>query len=145
MPKICRLIGSFVIFQYKAPLNQRRLITCLPLIASMDVIGPTVVLGEGLASPGFDLGPGLRGIGPEGMVGGQAQGHETEACEIERAIVGVPVGYLRLGATETDGQVTCVVEVLLEVKHTVVYLRQCSTYLSVGELGRQFLIPCYQG
>ena len=72
----------------------------------MDVIGPTVVLGEGLASPGFDLGPGLRGIGPEGMVGGQAQGHEAEACEIERAIVGVPVGYLRLGTTETDGQVS---------------------------------------
>ena len=58
----------------------------------MDVIGPTVVLGEGLASPGFDLGPGLRGIGPEGMAGGQAEGHEAERGHVERAVVGVPVG-----------------------------------------------------
>ena len=55
-------------------------------------VGPAVILREGLSAPGFDLRPGLRGIGPERMAGRQAEGHETERGHVERAVVGVPVG-----------------------------------------------------
>ena len=51
-----------------------------------------MILREGLSAPGFDLRPGLRGIGPERMVGRQAEGHETERGHVERAVVGVLVG-----------------------------------------------------
>ncbi len=50
----------------------------LPLVAGVDVVGPAVILGEGLTSPGLHLRPGLRGIRPEKMVGWQTERHEAE-------------------------------------------------------------------
>ena len=114
-----------------------------------------MVFGEGLSAPGLDLCPGLRGIGPEGMVGRQAEGHEGQRGHVERTVVGVPVGSLGLRAAETDGQVTALVEILERVKrqsravllveHTVEHLCQGCTYLSVGEFLGQCLIPSHQG
>lgn len=50
----------------------------LPLIAGLYIVAPAVILGEGLASPCLDLCPGLWGIGPERMIGGQTEGHEGQ-------------------------------------------------------------------
>ena len=117
----------------------------LPFVSRVDVVCPAVVLGKGLASPGLDLRPGLRGIGPEGMVGRQGEWHERERGHIERAVVGVPVGCLRLGAAEADGEEARIVVILLDVEHAVEHFRQGCAHLAIAQVVGQLLIPGHEG
>ena len=117
----------------------------LPLIAGLDVVGPAMILGEGLTIPGLDLCPRLWGIRPERMVSGKSERHETQTRQVERAIVGIPVGNLGLRATETNRQIASIVEILLEVEHAMMHLCQGSSHLAIAQLLGQLLIPSYQG
>ena len=68
---------------------------CLPFVAGMDVVAPAMILGEGLAAPGFDLRPGLCFICPERMIGRQSEWHKGQTGHVERAVIGVPVDKSR--------------------------------------------------
>ena len=90
-----------------------------------------MIFWEVITFPGFFRGPFLVGGGPEGVGRRKTESHEGEGCHVERAIVGVPVGYVWMRAYETDGEESARVLVLgerrgilggvlyLTVEHTV--------------------------
>ena len=78
------------------------------------------------------------------MIGRQSKRHKGQRTHIERAVVGVPVGSIGLTATESDGEIAALIEVILLIKHTVENLRQRGSYLAVAEILRQRLIPRHQ-
>ena len=117
----------------------------LPLILSLDVIFPVMILRESLTIPCLHLSPRLNCIGPERMVGWQAERHEGEGCHIERAVVGIPVGNVLLAVSaETDREITLLVEIVLLVEHAMEHLGKRCTHLTIAQITRQRLIPCHQ-
>ena len=103
-----------------------------------------MVFREVLTVPGFHLRPRLCGIGPKGIGSRQAERHEGQCRHVERAIIGVPVGNIRLVTAEADGEIAFAVEVVLAVKHPVQHLCECGPYLSVAELLWQSLVPGHE-
>ena len=103
----------------------------LPAIFRLDIISPTVILGEGLSAPGFHLRPRLSLASPEIMVGWQSERHQRETGHIERTIIRVPVGRLWLVSAETDSKEATLIVILLLVIHPMHHLRQGGTHLSV--------------
>ena len=89
-----------------------------------------MVFRERLSSPSLYLCPRLRCIFPERMIGRQSKRHKGQRTHIERAVVGVPVGSIGLTATESDGEIAALIEVILLIKHTVENLRQRGSYLA---------------
>lgn len=57
---------------------------------------PFVILGEIIAFPCFLGSPFLVRGGPEGIGWRETESHEGEGGHVERAVVGVPVGYVRM-------------------------------------------------
>lgn len=92
-----------------------------------------MIFWEGLTRPCFLLRGGQGGVGPEGMGGAQTQGQEGERCHVEAAVVGVPVGNVRLSASKANGQVAPLVEVLFAIEHTVHDHGERVAHLTVGE------------
>ena len=101
--------------------------------------------GNGWPPQAFTCVQGWGASVQKGCLAGSPKRHEGQAGHVERAVVGVPVGRLGLGAAETDGQVAGVVEVLLDVEHAVQHLGQRGAHLSVAQFARQRLVPRHQG
>lgn len=78
------------------------------------------------------------------MIGGQAQRQECQRGHVETAVIGIPVGDMRLGTVESQRQKTFPVKVPVVTEHTVDNSRHGSTYLSVRQFLGQPSTPCQQ-
>ena len=113
-----------------------------------------MVFREIITFPCFLRSPFLVWGGPEGVGRRKTESHEGEGCHVERAIVGVPVGYVWMRANETNGEESARVIVLgerrgvlgwvlyLTVEHTVGNGCEGGAHLSFGEFLRESFLPC---
>ena len=79
------------------------MLTLLP-VEDFTVDVPFVILWEVITLPGFLGSPFLVRGSPERICRRKTESHEGEGCHVERAVIGVPIGYVRMRTNENDGE-----------------------------------------